>query len=116
MSQILSEAYRHAAGEIEILLWKNLATTTHWDRNVVFGASRSIRTWIDRVKLAMALSDQDAGEQTRLLAEARQAGKDALDQVVNYIPKDEDPATLTSVYPRTTTALAPALVITWIHR
>ena len=63
----------------------------------------------------MALSDQDAGEQTWLLAEARQAGKEALDQVMNYIPKDEDPATLTSVYPRTTTALAPALVIAQKH-
>ena len=108
VSQVLSEAYGHAAGEIEILLWKNLATATHWDRNVVFGASCSIR-----VKPAMALSDQNAGEQTRLLAKALQAGKDALDQVMNYISKDENPATLTSVYPRTTTALTPALVIAW---
>ena len=30
---------------------------------------------------------------------------------MNYIPPDENPAMLTSVYPRTTTALAPALVI-----
>ena len=30
---------------------------------------------------------------------------------MNYIPKDENPATVTSIYPRTTTALAPALVI-----
>ena len=111
MSQILSEAYGHASGEIEILLWKNLAMATHWDRNVVFGALRAIHTWIDCVKPAMALSDQDAGEQTWLLAEARQARKDALDHVVTYIPEDGNPAMLTPIYPKTTTALAPALVI-----
>ena len=111
VSQVLSEAYGHAAGEIEILLRKNLATVTHWDWNVIFGALWAIRTWIDCVKPAMALSDQDAGEQTRLLAKARQAGKDALDHIVTYIPKDVNPATLTPIYPKTTTALAPALVI-----
>ena len=39
------------------------------------------------------------------------AGKDALDHIATYIPKDEDPAMLTPVYPKTTPVLAPALVI-----
>ena len=70
MSQVLSDVYGRASGEIEILLWKNLATATHWDWNVVFGASRLIHTWMDRIKPAMALSDQNTGEHTRLLAKA----------------------------------------------
>ena len=106
VSQTLSEAYGHACGEIEILLQKSLAKSTHVDRNMVFGALRSVRTWIDCVKPAMALSDQDAGKQTWLLAEAWQAGKDALDHVAAYIPEDGDLATLMPVYPKTTTVLA----------
>ena len=64
VSQTLSEAYGNACGEIEILLQKSLAKATNEDRNFVFGASRSICDWVDCVKLAMALLEQSAEEQT----------------------------------------------------
>ena len=45
-----------------------------------------------------------------LLAEARQAGKDALDTILELIPDEEEPK-LTSVYPKATHLLAPALAV-----
>ena len=115
VSQTLSEAYGKAGGEIQILVWKNLVKATTKDRNFMYGASQSIRHWVDCVKLAMALSEQSTEEQTKLLADARQAGKDALDNISNFIPVDEDPPKLDPIFPKTNQLLAPTLVVTRKH-
>ena len=111
ISQTLSVAYGDTSAEIQILVQKSLVKTTAEDRNFMYGASRSIRQWIDCVKPAMACSEQSTEEQTQLLAEAWQAGKDVLDNILTFIPEDEDPPKLTPVFPQATHLLAPALVV-----
>ena len=41
---------------------------------------------------------------------ARQAGKDALDSILEYIPEDQDPH-LTPVFPKATRLLTPVLAV-----
>ena len=115
MSQTLSEDYGNACVEIEILLWKHLAQATNEDRNFVYGASRCICHWVDCVKPAMAFSGKSAEEQTRLLATAQEARKDALDSISNFIPADGDPPKLTSIFLRITTLLGAALGVSRRH-
>ena len=58
----------------------------------------------------MASSEESTKDQTQLLAEARQARKDVLETILNFIPKEEEPK-LTLVFPRATHLLAPALAV-----
>ena len=110
VSQTLSVAYGAASAEIQIIVRKSLAKTTAEDRTFVWGASGAIRQWVDSVRPAMAGSEESTKDQAQLLAEARQARKDVLETVLSLIPKEEDPK-LTSVFPRATHLLAPALAV-----
>ena len=110
VSQTLSAAYGATSAEIQIIVWKSVAKTTAEDRTFIWGASRAIRQWIDSVRLAMAGSEEGIKDQAQLLAEARQAGKDVLETILNFIPEEEEPK-LTSVFPRATHLLAPALAV-----
>ena len=92
VSQTLSAAYGAASAEIQIIVWKSLAKTTAEDRTFVWGASRAIRQWIDSVRPAMAGSEESTKDQAQLLAEARQAGKDVLETILNFIPEEEEPS------------------------
>ena len=58
----------------------------------------------------MAATEKSTKDQAKLLAEARQAGKDALDSILELIPKEQEPK-LTPVFPQATHLLAPALVV-----
>ena len=58
----------------------------------------------------MASSEESTKDQAQLLAEARQARKDVLETVLNFIPEEEEPK-LTSVFPRATHLLALALAV-----
>ena len=86
ISQTLSAAYGAASAEIQILVWKSLAKTTAEDRTFVWGASGAIRHWLDSVKPAMAATGENTQDQAKLLEVARQAGKDALDSILELIP------------------------------
>ena len=67
----------------------------------MWGASGAIHSWVDSVKPAMAAMEKSTKDQVQLLVEARQAGKDALDSILEYIPEEqEQEAHLTSVFPR----------------
>ena len=110
VSQTLSAAYGAASAEIQIIVRKSLAKTTAEDQTFVWGASRAIRQWIDSIRLAMAGSEKSTKDQAQLLAEARQAGKDVLETILNFIPEEEEPK-LTSVFPWATHLLAPALAV-----
>ena len=110
ISQTLSAAYGAASAEIQIIVWKSLAKTTTEDQTFVWRASGAIRQWIDSVRLAIAGSEESTKDQAQLLAEARQAGKDVLDTILNFIPEEEEPK-LTLVFPRATHLLAPALAV-----
>ena len=105
VSQTLSAAYGAASAEIQIIVRKILAKTTTEDRTFVWGASGAIHQWVDSVRPAMASSEESTKDQAQLLAEARQAGKDVLETVLNFIPKEEEPK-LTLVFPRATHLLA----------
>ena len=110
VSQTLSAAYGAASAEIQIIVWKSLVKTTAEDWTFIWGASGAIHQWIDSVRPAMAGSEKSTNDQAQLLAEARQAGKDVLKTILNFIPEEEEPK-LTSVFPRATHLLAPALAV-----
>ena len=84
----------------------------------MWGASGAIRHWLDSVKPAMAATKESTKDQVQLLVEARQAGKDALDSILEYIPEEqeqEQEAHLTLVFPRATPLLAAALAVARHH-
>ena len=58
----------------------------------------------------MAAMGENTEDQAKLLEEARQAGKDALDSILEFIPEEQEPH-LTLVFPKTTHLLAPALTV-----
>ena len=116
VSQTLSAAYGAACSEIHTVVWKSLAKATAENRTFVWGASGAICRWLDSVKLAMAAMEKSTKDQVQLPAEARQAGKDALDSILEYIPEEqEQEAHLTSVFPRATPLLAAALAVAQCH-
>ena len=112
ISQTLSVAYGAASAEIQILVRKSLAKTTAEDRTFIWGASGAIHHWLDSVKPAMAATGESSKDQAKLLETARQAGKDALDSILEFIPKEQEPQ-LTPVFPKATRLLAPALAVAW---
>ena len=116
VSQTLSVAYGAASSEIQTIIRKGLAKATAEDRTFVWGASGAIHHWLDSVMLAMAAMEKSTKDQAQLLAEARQAGKDALDSILQFIPKEqEQEPRLTPVFPRATPLLAVALVVARRH-
>ena len=58
----------------------------------------------------MAATGENTKDQAKLLEEARQAGKDALDSILEFIPKEQEPQ-LTPVFPKVTRLLGPALAV-----
>ena len=86
VSQTLSVAYGATSSEIQTLVWKSLAKATAEDWTFIWGASGAIRRWLDSVKPAMAATVKSTKDQVQLLAEARQARKDALDSILEFIP------------------------------
>ena len=116
VSQTLSSAYGAASSEIYTVIRKGLAKATAEDWTFMWGASGAICRWLDSVKPAMAATEESTKDQAQLLAEARQAGKDALDSILEYIPKEkEQEAHLTSVFPQATPLLAAALAVARHH-
>ena len=110
ISQTLSAAYGAASADIQNIIWKGLAKTTAEDRTFLWGASMAIHQWVDSVRPAIAGSEESTKDQVQLLAGAWQAEKDVLETVFNFIPEEEEPK-LTSVFPRATHLLAPALAV-----
>ena len=114
VSQTLLAAYGATSSEIHTIVWKSLAKTTAEDRTFVWGASRAIHHWLDSVRPAMTSTEESTKDQAQLLAEAWQAGKDALDSILELIPEEQEPQ-LTPVFPRVTHLLAPALAVARWH-
>ena len=113
VSQTLSVAYGTTSSEIQTVVWKGLAKATAKDRTFVWGASGAIRRWLDSVKPAMAATEGNTKDQAKLLAEAWQAGRDALDTMLEFIqPEEQEPESrLIPVFPRATPLLAAALAV-----
>ena len=115
VSQTLSAAYGAASSEIQTIVWKGLAKATAEDWTFVWGASGAIRHWLDSVMLAMAATEKSMKDQAQLLAEAWQAGKDALNSILEFIPEEEQEPHLTPVFPWATPLLAVALAVARWH-
>ena len=115
ITQILSAAYGAAWDEIQAIVLKSLAKTTAEDRTFVWGASGAIRQWLTSVKPAMDCMEKSVKDQAKLLAEARKAGKDALDSILELIPEEEGQPHLTPVFPKATPLLAPVLTVARRH-
>ena len=64
----------------------------------------------------MAAMEESTKDKAQLLAEAQQAGKDALDSILEFIPEEqEQEPNLTLVFPRATPLLAAALLVARQH-
>ena len=87
-----------------------MAKTTTEDWTFVWGALGAIHHWLDSVKPAMTATGENTKDQAKLLEETRQAGKDALDSILEFIPEEQEPQ-LTPVFPKATHLLAPALAV-----
>ena len=114
ISQTLSEAYGTASLEIQKIIWRALRISTAEDWTFIWGASGAIRQWVDSVRPAMACSGKSTKDQSQLLADARQAQKDALELILSLLPEEEEPW-LTSVFPRASDILDLALMAAWRH-
>ena len=114
ITQTLSAAYGAACDEIQVIVQKSLAKTTAEDRTFVWGTSGAIRQWLNSVKPVMDCMEKSTKDQAELLADARKAGKDALDSILELIPEEEEPH-LTPVFPKATHLLAPVLAVARRH-
>ena len=63
---------------------------------------------------AIACLEKNTKDQSKLLADAWQAGKDALETILSLIPEEEEPK-LIPVFPQTANVLDQALTIAWQH-
>ena len=114
--QTFSAAYGDASFDIQRVLHRSLRESTHDDRTFIYGASNVIRRWVQSVCPAMGgnQTGKDGTEvgkdtkvtkdPTQLLADARKAGQDAVDAVLNLIPEVKHE--LPPVYPKIDVASA----------
>ena len=83
------------------------------DRTFVWGASATIHRWVRAIQLAMDCIEESLEEQACLLQAARQAGKEATEDILALLPAEESPY-LTPVVPKED-ILTPALQATRTH-
>ena len=110
VAQTFSATYGSASSDIQRVIRRSLRESTNDDRTFIYGASNAIRCWVESVRPAMAGNEtgKDITEvvkdtkvtkdPTQLLADARKAGQDAIDAVLDLIPEVEH--RLPPVYPR----------------
>ena len=108
-----SDEYQEACKEVQTIVRKSLRKSTTIGRTFVWGALAAIRRWVKAVHLAMDCMGESIEEQTRLLQEARQARKEATEDILALLPAEESPY-LTPVVPRED-ILTPALTATRKH-
>ena len=110
VAQTFSAAYGDPSANIQQVIWRSLRECTNDDRTFIYGASNTIHLWVESVRPAMAGNEtgkdgMEVGkytkvtkDQTQLLADARKAGQDAIDVVLDLILEVEH--RLPPVYPR----------------
>ena len=95
----LSDVYQRACKEVQIIVQRSLRKSTAEDHTFVWGASAAIRHWVQAVHPAMDCLGESIEEQLHLLQEARKAGKEATEDILNLLPAEESPY-LTPVVPQ----------------
>ena len=101
VAQTFSAAYGSASSDIQQVIRRFLRESTNDDRTFIYGASNAIRHWVESVSPAMAGNERgkdgtEVGKDTKvtkdltqLLADAREAGQDVIDAVLDLIPEVE---------------------------
>ena len=116
VAQTFSATYGNASSDIQRVIRRSLRESTNDDWTFIYGASNVIHRWVESVCPAMGGNQtgkdgMEVGKDTKvtkdptqLLADARKAGQDDVDAVLNLIPgvKQELPP----VYPRIDVASA----------
>ena len=123
VAHTFSAAYGSASSDIQQVIWRSLRESTNDDQTFIYGASNTIRHWVESVRPAMAGNETGKNgteavkdtkvtkDLTQLLADTRKAGQDAVDAVLDLIPEVEHK--LPPVYPRID--VASALTISHHH-
>ena len=123
VAQTFSAAYSSASSDIQQVIRTSLRESTIDDQTFIYGASNAIHRWVESVRPAMAGNEMGKDgtgvvkdtkvtkDPTQLLADARKAGQDVVDTVLNLIPEVEHK--LPPVYPRID--VASALTISRHH-
>ena len=109
-TRTLSNEYQQACREVQTIVRKSLRKSTAIDCTFVWGASATIHRWVGDVHLAMDCMGESIEEQSCLLQEARKAGKEATEDILNLLPTEESPY-ITLVVPWED-ILTPALTVT----
>ena len=109
VAQTFSAAYGSTSSDIQQVIRRSLRESTNDDRTFIYGASNTISRWVESVCPAMAGNETGKGgteagkdtkvtkDPTQLLADAREAGQDAIDAILNLILEVEHK--LPPVYP-----------------
>ena len=110
VAQTFSATYGSASSDIQQVIRRSLRESTNDDRTFIYSASNAIRHWVESVHPAMAGNEMgkdgtEVGKDTKvtkdptqLLADAREAGQDAIDAILDLILEVEHE--LPPVYPR----------------
>ena len=116
VAQTFSAAYGNASSDIQRVIWRSLRESTNDGPTFIYGASNVIHRWVESICPAMGSNQTgkdgtEVGKDTKvtkdptqLLADARKAGQDAVDAVLDLIPEVKQE--LPSVYPRIDVASA----------
>ena len=112
-TRTLSDRYQQACKEVENIVRRSMKKSTAMDRTFVWGTSAAIHRWVRAVQPAMDCMEEGLEEQARLLQTARQAGKEATEDILALLPAEES-LYLTPVVPKED-ILTPALQATRTH-
>ena len=111
-TRTLSNSYQDACREVQTIVWRALQRATAIDHTFVWEASGAIRHWVKEVQPTMDCMEGSLEEQARLLQRAREARKEATEDILALLPTEADPY-LTPVVPRED-VLTPALKATCV--
>ena len=85
----LSDGYQDACKEVQKIVWKSLQKSTAEDHTFIWGSSGAIHQWVRAVSPAMNCIGKSLEEQSLLLQAAREAGKEATEEILNFLTKED---------------------------
>ena len=86
-----SDEYQEACKEVQTIIQKSLRKSTTVIHTFVWGASATVHRWVKAVHPAMDCMGESLEEQSCLLQEAQQAGKEATEDILALLPAKESP-------------------------
>ena len=106
-TRTLSNRHQDACKEVQKIIWKSLQRSTTEDRTFILGSSGAIHWWVRAVSPATNCIGKSLEEQSLLLQVARETRKEAMEDILALLPKEDSPY-LTPVIARED-ILTPAL-------